>query len=81
MRRWHEDKKVMHRNRRKLRWMETYGVVLPSKTFKSQLGRFRKKDAFDCGNAGCVSCHCDKILGVPTRQERKAALAFKEQLP
>ncbi len=46
-----------------------------------QLGRFRKKDAHDCGRAGCQVCHADKF---PKReitcQERVAELRFREQL-
>ena len=46
-----------------------------------QKGRFRKKDAWDCGNARCRICHSDKF---PKRdkheQERLSDLSFKEQV-
>lgn len=46
-----------------------------------QKGRFRKKDAWDCGNTRCGICHGDKF---PKRtkhdQELKSELSFKEQL-
>jgi hypothetical protein len=45
-----------------------------------QMGRFRKQDAYDCGNPGCLVCHGDKFpRRKPTRQELIAALRFKEQ--
>ena len=46
-----------------------------------QIGRFRKTDAWDCGNPKCGICHSDKF---PKRQltmkEEKSNLSFKEQL-
>lgn len=46
----------------------------------NQKGRFRKKDAFDCGNPQCKICHSDKFpKREPTRKEIKSNLDFKEQ--
>lgn len=46
-----------------------------------QVGRFRKKDAWDCGNPRCGICHSDKFpKRTLTEQEEKSALGFKEQL-
>jgi hypothetical protein len=46
-----------------------------------QLGRFRKKDAVDCGNSHCLTCHSYKF---PKRQrtlkETLSELEMKEQL-
>ncbi len=46
-----------------------------------QIGRFRKIDAYDCGNTRCYVCHNDKL---PKRsrheQELLSELGFKEQL-
>ncbi len=46
-----------------------------------QVGRFRKLDAYDCGNPGCWICHADKFpRRSRTRQEIKAELRLQEQL-
>ena len=46
-----------------------------------QIGRFRKIDAYDCGNTRCYMCHGDKH---PKRekheQELLSELSFREQL-
>ena len=44
-----------------------------------QKGRFRKRDAWDCGNTQCYLCHYDKFpKRETTHQERQADLKFKE---
>lgn len=44
-----------------------------------QVGRFRKKKAFDCGNPQCKLCHSDKFpKREKTRQEIEADLKFQE---
>ena len=46
-----------------------------------QIGRFRKKDAYDCGNARCYICHSDKLpKRCLTAQEINSLISFKEQL-
>lgn len=46
-----------------------------------QVGRFRKQDAWDCGNPGCQVCHSDKFPKRSlTDQEKKSKINFKEQL-
>lgn len=46
-----------------------------------QIGRFRKKDAWDCGNTQCGICHSDKFpKRSKTNQELKSDLDFEEQL-
>src|SRR6058998_197652 len=46
-----------------------------------QAGRFRKKDAYDCGNSRCLICHSDKYpRRLATRQEALAKLRLAEQL-
>jgi len=46
-----------------------------------QIGRFRKKDAVDCGNPHCLICHAYKF---PKRQRTQKEILFdlkmKEQL-
>ncbi len=45
-----------------------------------QMGRFRKRDAYDCGMPHCWICHSDKFpRRKPTRQEIIAALRLQEQ--
>jgi hypothetical protein len=47
----------------------------------NQLGRFRKKDAYDCGRSRCQVCHGYKL---PWREksakERLADFGFREQI-
>ena len=46
-----------------------------------QKGRFRKKDAFDCGIAKCLVCHSDKYpKRSKTKQELDFDLKYKEQI-
>jgi hypothetical protein len=46
-----------------------------------QVGRFRKTDAGDCGNARCLICHSGKFpKREPTRQELAADLTLKEEV-
>ncbi len=46
-----------------------------------QIGRFRKKDAWDCGNTRCYICHGDKFPKRDlSRQEVAAGLSLREQL-
>jgi len=46
-----------------------------------QKGRFRKRDAHDCGRPRCMLCHCDKVpKRKPTLLEKKTAISFREQL-
>lgn len=49
-----------------------------------QAGRFRKKDAYDCGQPRCRVCHHYKFLHrgrhEPTRQELLADRRQREQL-
>lgn len=56
----------------------------PSKvdcTCDDQPGRFRKRDAHDCGRARCQVCHGYKVPKRElTRKERLANLVFREQL-
>ena len=93
MKRWHEDLKIARREWRKHR----RGHVESNKNRSSsrigrdpyevdcecdeQVGRFRKTDAYDCGNPRCGICHGNKY---PKREkhehELKSDISFKEQL-
>ncbi len=46
-----------------------------------QKGRFRKKDAWDCGNPQCGVCHSDKYPKRElTRGEERNYVSFREQV-
>lgn len=91
MRRWHEDFKIAFRE-----WKKHYNshvkenIRYSKKIGKSpfeidcicdkQIGRFRKKDAWDCGKSACYICHNDKLSGDRSRQEELSELDFHEQL-
>ena len=46
-----------------------------------QVGRHRKRKAFDCGNTRCCICHGDKYpVRYSTKQEIIADMDYKEQL-
>jgi len=48
---------------------------------EEQPGRFRKRDAYDCGMPKCLLCHADKFPRRKlTKQEVIASLRLKEQL-
>lgn len=93
MKRWHEDYKITLREWKKHRrshvesnkdsnrgriGRDPYEVDCEC---DEQKGRFRKKDAFDCGNPRCNVCHFAKY---PKRElhehEVRSNLDFKEQL-
>ncbi len=74
MKRWHQDYYKSHREMRKL-----HNYVEGS--WREQIGRFRKKKAFDCGNTQCGICHQDKFPKRQlTEQEVISKLDFKDQL-
>jgi hypothetical protein len=92
VKRWHQDYKITLREWKKHRkshvdsnknWRNRIGVsaYVVDCECDEQKGRFRKKDAFDCGNTRCGICHNDKF---PKRSkhehELKADLDYKEQL-
>lgn len=92
MKRWHDDYYVTIRQWKKhYRWhvrenkdrqtvigQDPYDVDCDC---DKQIGRFRKKDAFDCGNTRCYICHGDKLPKRSlTKQELLADMALKEQI-
>lgn len=85
MKRWHQDEKIARREWRKHRRMHVQqkldwnpnGVgqdpfVVDCKC-DDQIGRFRKKDAYDCGRAGCMVCASHKF---PYRQKTERELFY-----
>lgn len=93
MKRWHEDYKIILREWKKHRRSHVESNKRNSNNrigisaYKvdcecdEQKGRFRKKDAFDCGIPHCKICHYNKY---PKREkhehEMKSDFDFKEQL-
>lgn len=92
MKRWHQELAVTKRNWKEHRrthvesnktWMREVGKdpYEVDCACDDQVGRFRKKDAYDCGNTRCYICHSDKL---PKRslheQEQLADLSFREQV-
>lgn len=93
MKRWHEDYHISLREWRKHRRTHVEsnknnsGRRIGVDPFQvdcdcdEQVGRFRKKDAGDCGNSRCYICHSDKLPKRSlTQQEVVADIKFKEQL-
>lgn len=92
MKRWHEDFPVAYREWKKHHRFhvernvernvlcdedvcrDIWEVDCPCDT---QVGRFRKRDAWDCGKARCFVCHCDKY---PKRTETYQEWASQKKL-
>lgn len=90
MRRWHEEfprtyrewrKHYLEHVRQNLDWQREVGRD-PYKidcVCDEQKGRFRKTDAWDCGNTRCYICHSDKYpKRSKTRQELLSELKLEE---
>lgn len=93
MKRWHEEYNIFHRQWKIHRksHVETNKNYSNNRIGKDpyeidcscdeQVGRFRKMDAWDCGNPHCQVCHYNKY---PKREltngEVKSNISFKEQL-
>lgn len=43
-----------------------------------QVGRFRKKHSFGCGQARCFLCHYDKLMGLPRHSDLKQLQRYRE---
>lgn len=97
MRRWHEDFTVSKREWKKHHRSHVESNKRSPYSFGSdrigkdpyevdcpcdeQIGRFRKKDAWDCGKTQCYICHGDKYpKREKTRQELRSDISFEEQL-
>jgi len=91
MKRWHEDapRTALEWKKHYLRqvWMNSFGSgevgrdpYQLDRVQDMQKGRFRKKHAFDCGQARCGGCHSDKYpKREKTRQELSVDLRFREE--
>lgn len=75
-RRWREHRRIVEFNNEMSLLVVT---LLP--TSDLQIGHFRKRDAYDCGNSRCCTCHRDKYpKRMLTSQERIARLKLREGL-
>jgi len=94
MKRWHEDYPIAYREWKKHHrfhveqnteiivrssedlYHDPWKIDCPCDT---QVGRFRKRDAWDCGNPRCYVCHSDKFPKRDvTYQEWSANLKLRE---
>ena len=93
MKRWHQDEKITRREWRKHRRThveqnkDNSNLGIGKSPFvvecacDDQIGRFRKKDAYDCGKAGCMICASHKFpKREKTNGEVLSEVVFKEQL-
>jgi hypothetical protein len=92
MKRWHEDYRVTYREWRRHRnfhvelnrfWNPKAGrsIFEIDCACDTQVGRFRKRHAHECGIPRCLVCHGHKYpRREPTRQEVRADVTFREQL-
>jgi hypothetical protein len=92
MKRWHSEYNVFYRQWKAHRKShvesnKTYTKEVGRDPYivdcecDEQVGRFRKKDAWDCGNPQCGICHSDKFPKRSlTNQEKNSNFKFKEQL-
>lgn len=91
MKRWHQEMHITLREWKKHRQSHVESNKSRNRVGVSayvvdcecdeQIGRFRKKDAWDCGNPQCGICHSDKFpKREKTYQEIKSELKMKEQL-
>ena len=97
MKRWHQDFTVSKRQWKRHRRMhvdsnKNYSIGFQAQRVgvsayevdcecDDQIGRFRKKDAYDCGHTQCFMCHGDKFpKREPTEQEMISEMSFREQL-
>lgn len=90
MQRWHAEVHITRRNwaehrRTHVRSNISFRKVVGRSAYEvdcvcdEQIGRFRKSDAYDCGNPQCYMCHGDKFpVRELTRQELKANRKFRE---
>lgn len=85
MKRWHEDftrtnREWKEKNINCMMWIHDLNnsEILSSAKF-TQKGRYRKKDAWDCGNPQCGVCHSDKFpKRKKNRKEKLSDIKFLE---
>jgi hypothetical protein len=71
MRRYHEDMpRTIKEHRRHMQRVHGWPRQPITCICDLQAGRFRKKDAFDCGRSRCLLCHGEKLLARPSVKDR-----------
>lgn len=72
-----EHRRLVHDEDDNLPNMVNFSIIMCPCKGCLNLGRFRKKDAYDCGKT-CLLCHWEKLLGLPRRSDIKAELKLLE---
>jgi hypothetical protein len=82
MRRYHAERAITQRNHRThMRWIHGWPKEPITCICDLQAGRFRKTDAFDCGQTKCIGCHSNKYPArEPTKQELRSSYRYRDQL-
>ena len=79
MQRWHRERHIARKRQLEHILLVHHHPEQPIDCdCERQVGRFRKRDAFDCGRARCYLCHGDKLLKRPRRVDRLALLKLRE---
>jgi hypothetical protein len=79
MKRYHDERaRIRSEHRFHLRHVHRWPKEAVDCECEMQAGRFRKKKALDCGKAACLLCHYEKILGIPSYQDRLRLLRAKD---
>ena len=83
MKRYHQEQRIINKQIKRRQGMRTSfisGQPLPPTKWDTQRGRYRKKDAHDCGKTDCCLCHYEKVCEIAPIQQKRADVNFKEQL-
>lgn len=81
MKRYQEDlPRILRKHRMHLRRNHNWPVEPVTCICDLQAGRFRKSHPLSCNNAHCFVCHSEKLMGIPTKQDRIRSDRIDEQL-
>lgn len=76
MKRYHEEQHIIARNfKERLRMVRSF-----EGKWQEQRGRYRKRDAHDCGKTRCALCSHEKVYGIRSHRQEIADQDFREQL-
>jgi hypothetical protein len=71
MKRYHQELERTKRvHRQHLRDLHQWPRQAIDCVCELQVGRFRKRKAFGCGESRCLLCHFDKIFGIQSVKDR-----------
>lgn len=81
MKRYHQElKRIIRAQRIYLRRSGHLPDQPVSEERKFQRGRFRKRKPMDCGKTRCLLCHFEKLLHIPSNNDRIQQMRFAESL-